>query len=122
MGVKKALRWGGGPLHVGNILIELEAGYKDAITLGNVTPLYDLFVLLYMSFFLSKSLKQTQLPGMYHVKEIQDKIMFLSGTLTLDRPISLPSASKNNLPSPNIPDHLPSPSQWESLFRPQSSL
>lgn len=46
-------------------LIEPDAGYKDAITVGNFTQLYDLFTFfIYMSFFLSKSLKQTQLPGM----------------------------------------------------------
>lgn len=102
--------------------IELDAGYNDAITVGNFTQLYGLFIFFVIYVILSKSLKQTQLPGMYHVKEIHDKIIFLPRILTLDRPISIPYASKTNLPSPNILDHLPSPSQWETLFNPQEPI
>lgn len=112
--------WGGEPLHIGNIIYWTRCWLPGYNLCGKFhLAIWLVHFLLYMSFFLSKSLKQTQLPGMYHVKEIHDQIIFLSRTLTLDRPISIPYASKNNLLSPNILDHLLSPSQWKTLFNPE---
>lgn len=92
-GSKRLSGWGG-PLHIGNITYWTRCWLQGCNHVGEFHSARWLVHFLVIYVILSKSLKQIQLPGMYYVEEIQDKIMFLSRTLTLDRPISLPYASK----------------------------